>query len=1340
MSATQPPANDILASFLPGLLIQRLRRHPSLSPAAEQHFGAVLFADISGFTALTERLAERGEEGAELVGRILNDYFGTLVDIIADHGGDVLQFAGDAVTALWLPPEPHALPTACTQAARCALDIQSRLRNWRSIDGAGLALRVACAAGKVWAAQLGGRENRWEFLVTGAPLHTLSQAVQVCGPGEVLVTDDVGRMLPHGSQLTPRADGYRRLLDLPAGTPLIAAASALPLPPQARQFVPRAVVQRLEAGLADWMAEFRRLTVLFVKLEGLNYDAPDLLLRLQQATQALQATIYKHGGGINQLAMDEKGVTLIAGWGIPGKAHHDDAARAVETALAIRAELQGQRLGCSMGLTTGRVFCGVRGGQRRRQYALMGQAVNLAARLMQAADGDILLDTATARAVADRFELQRLQPLQVKGRAEPVPVYRPRAARAPAVRLSGVVGRHRERRQLVDLLAQLPQSPAANLVLLEGEAGIGKSTLLRFAEQAAADRGIAVLRGSETAMGDDSPYAVWRGVFQQLLGAADDPEHGGLRRSLDRLGLADWLPLLSAVLPQQWPENEVTAPLVGAARTEATCRLLARLLRHAAAERPLLLLLDDGQWFDPNSWALIAEVVREPAPILLLIATRPLSESATPTQQALLARAGTLRLALPPISTNDCAALLRDRLRAVELPPGLTEFVHERSGGNPLYAEQLLLGLLDSGHLKASGSGHTLRVAVSELDRLTAPATLEGVVIARLDLLPPSKLLTLKVASALGSSFTVDTLAAVHPVTADPRVIDAQLSQLCWRGLISQEPGAAGRYAFRHGVLQQITYGLLSFDQRRALHRAIATHLESSGAAATSDLATLAQHWAAAGEPLQAAACLERAARQALDRLALEEAVRLLDAAQVYALSPPDSRRARWHYWCAVAAVRLGQLGQASTEIRDALAIVGHPLPTRRLGLIADSVRQGLVRLRRRRNAPLARTAEQQALLCADLHWIRCEAAYFGLDRTTLINSALRTLNFAEPSGPNRAQARAHAVFALSVGILGRHRTARAHFARGKAVAAELNDAVIGGYCHQLEAMYHQGMADWERAETCSDAALRLYTQAGDEPHCAVARAVRGFMHLHRGQPTAVLERAGSTETEHWVERLPQMLLWRAATRLAAGLMLEAIDAEAFERLERLLAQPAFPADQLVGHGVLALAMLRRGDDGEARSHAQAVLTLARERPTTFYGLWGYFGAALCWLELRRRTPGDAELERKVAESCKGLERFARSFPLGRPAAALATGYRHRLDGRYDLATAAAATALDAAEHLRMPYEQALACQLLAELDGDARQQERAQRLLAAVREGTVADGAVAGSPKENSSRPQSAS
>src|SRR5215208_2643820 len=442
---SNPALTEVLASYVPKLIQKRIIADPSPieAPVAEELQAAILFADISGFTLLTERMAEKGPTGVETLARILNEYFGQLIDIIHEYGGDVAKFAGDAVIAVWPVVPDLAISETVSRAdqwqwtmraAECALEVHERLSNYKAED-ANLYLKLAVSLGKISTVHVGGVFNRWEFLITGTPLVELGIANNLAQAGEILVTPSAWKLIRNDCNAEPiefelrdtiAQGGHLESLNKPSS--IFSLPKKLIIPEDAenslRPYIPGAVINRLTAGQSSWIAELRRVTVLFINLPDLDQNTE--LEHAQNIARLVQRSVYRYEGSINKISVDDKGIIIVAALGLPPFSHEDDPARGVQSALMIRKELTNLNIRSHIGITTGRIFCGSVGNESRREYTIIGNAVNMSARLMAAAGGmaeliqkrgvPILCDRSTFDSAKDVVEFESFPQIYVKGR------------------------------------------------------------------------------------------------------------------------------------------------------------------------------------------------------------------------------------------------------------------------------------------------------------------------------------------------------------------------------------------------------------------------------------------------------------------------------------------------------------------------------------------------------------------------------------------------------------------------------------------------------------------------------------------------------------------------------------------------------------------------------------------------------------------------------------------------------------------------------------------------------------------------------------------------------------
>src|SRR5262245_34445885 len=526
-----------IATYIPSTLVREQLADPALGRVRGAYWdGSVLFADLSGFTALSGTLSALGKQGAEEVSAIINNLFGALVEEIHRYRGGLLKFGGDAITAFFdsaILGERHAI-----LASRAALSMQERMAEFAALQTrAGtftLRLRIGVHSGKVFAAQVGDSEHI-ELVVTGRNINRVALAQEIAEPGEVVISGATSALLPE-ARVEPRQSGFLLLnsmppIDAPPAASrwewvdargglqeLVGLAKRLDA---LRPYLPRGLPRRFlepsgPGGEATDTGEFRPVTVLFanfypfsVTLDVLGDDCDTAVGVLNAYYRRAQEVVHRYGGIVNKVDMYTFGDKLMALFGAPA-ANEDDPLRAARAALELRGALaqanhetvdllhpqigrlikvDPQFLKQRVGLNTGVVFAGQVGSARRHEYTVMGQHVNLSARLMSAAEeGAVIVSPATRRAIERHIALRDLAPVKLKGIAEPVPIAQ---ALHPfeiaqddrrGVARPQLVGREREMERMI-AEAREALGSSGRIVALAGEAGAGKTRLIEDALQ-----------------------------------------------------------------------------------------------------------------------------------------------------------------------------------------------------------------------------------------------------------------------------------------------------------------------------------------------------------------------------------------------------------------------------------------------------------------------------------------------------------------------------------------------------------------------------------------------------------------------------------------------------------------------------------------------------------------------------------------------------------------------------------------------------------------------------------------------------------------------------------------
>jgi class 3 adenylate cyclase/predicted ATPase len=833
-----------LAAYVPpGIVRVTLREAPPSPPTeatVDRFPAAVLFADVSGFTPLTEALAQKGAEGPEELTRLLNGYFSRMITLVEAQGGEVVKFSGDAVTVVF-PAVEEKLSIATCRARQAAEAMQAAMSEFATLEtSAGpvaLGMKIGIGAGEILATRVGGICDRWEYVIAGDPLRQVAQAEHQAGRGEIVLSSEAEAIVaPHPVAPRPLPQPDWECIQNPT-----TVAAAL------RVYVPDVVIAWLGEELQEWLAVLRPMSVLFIGVTGIDYAQVNAIERLHAFLRATQEIIHRYEGSINKLAVDDKGTIALALFGAPPHAHEDDPERALRCALDLQTMAEAQGLQLAIGVTTGRAFAGPVGSENRREYTVMGDTVNLAARLMSVAGaGQARCDYETYRLARHRLAFDLLPSIRIKGKAGLIRLYRPtgEAGRAKEEAGGALVGRRAEAARFAACLDEV-QAGRDRILFIEGEAGIGKSRLVEELVRQMRERGIAGLLGAGRSIEQQTPYRAWRDIFSSYFDLDDTDDLAERRRRVQvhihdvAPDLAERLPLLDDVLNLGLPENKLTASLDTRLRHESLVSLLLALLRAWAIERPLVLVLEDAQWLDTLSWDLTLQAARALTvarmPLLLVVVMRPLEGEITRVELQTLAGMDRVeQLLLESMSPEETLTLAAAKLGLTsdELPEQVAELVRTRAGGNPFFAEELVYALRDNDLITLKTEAGKMHCIVSgDLDQAAQklPDTIQGIVLSRIDRLPPEEQLTLKVAAVIGRTFAYtplrDTLGEHMEISH--RLLKGHLDDLIELELTPLEaPEPELTYIFKHIIIREVAYETLLFAQRRQLHRTVAEWYE----------------------------------------------------------------------------------------------------------------------------------------------------------------------------------------------------------------------------------------------------------------------------------------------------------------------------------------------------------------------------------------------------------------------------------------------------------------------------------------------------------------------------------
>ena len=645
------------------------------------------------------------------------------------------------------------------------------------------------------------------------------------------------------------------------------------------------------------IGERKLVTIMFADISGFTAMSetldPEHVRRIMNGCfDALVPCIQRYDGTIDKFIGDA--VMALFGAPVAQENHAEAAARAgldMLVALERFNQAQGTTLGIHIGINTGLVIAGGIGSQDQQQYSVMGDAVNLAARLEDASErGEILVGVSTYRLIAPLFDLETRAPLSLKGKSEPVANYRlmkvrsvPGALRGFSGLRSPLVGRSYEQSRLQEAAAALSEGRGARFAIL-GDAGIGKSRLISELRQTRPGT-VAWVEGAALSYTAQTSFFLARQLLLGLIGlrAAADPLEidAALRASVEATIDEDptsvfmtLARLLDLPLPQAATIFEGVTPQGVRSRMLGAYR---DYVRARAQKGPLVMVWDDLHWADPSSLALLDLLMplSDEAPLLLVLVLRadegPAQNLINDAVAVYGRRFEVLRLA--PLSSLDSERLI-DHLLNVELLPSVTrQLILDKAEGNAFFIEEIIRSLIDADLIVLEGGEIRTREQVGDLRGVDIPPTLQGVIAARIDRLPMLDKQTLQMAAVIGRLFQRLVLARLHEQRAQPAgSLEEQLMRLLERELI--RGGGDADYAFTHAATHDVAYSTLLLEQRKRLHRATAEAIEALFPQSLVELApTLSSHYKEAGMPGAALPHLLRAAERARVTYANAEAV-----------------------------------------------------------------------------------------------------------------------------------------------------------------------------------------------------------------------------------------------------------------------------------------------------------------------------------------------------------------------------------------------------------------------------------------------------------------------------------
>ena len=1006
-----------------------------------------------------------------------------------------------------------------------------------------------------------------------------------------------------------------------------------------------------------------------------------------------------------------------------------------------------------MGIATGDVFCGPLGSSHRRCFTVLGDVVNLAARLMQSSQGEIFCDEQTHGECPERIRFSRAPNHKIKSYDQPVAVFRANLPNSAAGQSENLIGRENELSILQEMLAD--SKAKAKTLVIEGEPGIGKSAVVRQLMRNAAQSGLVSILAEASNIDRFAPYYVFRPILTNILGlrgweSGSDRLEQALVSQLAFLpdDLRQLVPLLNSILATQLPENEFVEQLTGDRRTDNIQRLLTSILQRSIDNGDLhVLIFDDVQWMDEASWQLVRTLVDRLTGLTVILITRPHQEALSEHYVAIKSSDRTRNLPLRPLDRNGIQSLITQLVGNFELEEVVVDHIWTRSGGNPFFANELVKYLVESNQLLVV-SGVCQLKQPEHGEEVAIPHSIRDVLAGRLDQLSPPVRLTAKTASVIGRKFPYQLLDAIYPASIRSADLHDYINDLCHHDIVSTFVNEAilssdwypklfqGNsndsgdkkvyqlsmgYTFTSLAIQQVAYKQLPVAQRRQFHGSVAKWYSEKANHDESRHAIVGQHFERSGQLPEAAKAFALAGEYALRQGATREAIdhfgraikhhsgrdQDLDIVADEIVPEPDLNQSpaakAWeaHYrrLYGESLMQAGEVEASRIQLEATLRLLDNAPPQgvfwNALAMMRMILQQKFRRMRSRR--PTKNILSDEPKIGAVEHCVAlanqrlAQIHYFSNDLIIGTARALRALTVNESIDDSPGLARSYADLCIVKSLLRRVPAADKYAAIAEQVGRHVQHLPSLAYVLNVTNMHRLAHGRWSEVERLG----RESVQIGEQLHCFRDRGesltVLAMKHCFEGKLAK-----GRTFFDNVLDvaregRNDLHCAWAHGGRGEALLRMGRYsEAETELRLAlQILDGSVHHTEQIRDAGLLALCLWRSNMKQEALRYVNDVFLASENKTSTASALEGISGAAEVLFDSFRGRPMDTTTNRKARRILRQLRIYAKVFPIGKPRLLYFQGIYAALSGKIPAANRRWRAAIDASQEIGLSWEQA---------------------------------------------------
>ncbi|XP_055964576.1 adenylate cyclase type 10 [Sorex fumeus] len=834
-----------IAAHLPDLIVYGA--FSSEKPSVDYFDGVLMFVDISGFTAMTERFstAMYMDRGAEQLVEILNHYISAMVEKVLLFGGDILKFAGDALLALW-KVERRQLKNIITIVVKCSLEIHGLFDAQEWEEGLDIRVKIGLAAGHITRLVFGD-ETRSYFLVIGQAVDDVRLAQNMAQMNDVILSPNCWQLCDRNMIEIERIPDQRAVkvnflkpppsfnfdefftkcmtfMDYyPSGNQknLLRLACMLESDPRLevslKKYVMESILKQIDdKQLGGYLSELRPVTIVFVNLMFKDQNKVEVIgSAIQDACVHINAVLRTFRGQINKVFMFDKGCSFLCVFGFPGEKGPDEVTHALESAVDIFDFCsQVHKIHTvSIGVASGIVFCGIIGHAVRHEYTVIGQKVNIAARMMMYYPGVVSCDSVTySGSNLPAYFFKELPKKVMKGVTDSGPVYQCLGLNEKVMfgmaylicnRSKGysLLGRNKEIDYFVCTMKEFLRANSSRVLMFEGLSGYGKSQLLMEIEYLAQGENHRTVAIVLTKISFTQSFYTIQILMANVLGL-DTCKHYKERQSSLECKIKTLLNeksycLLNDIFHVQFPISRDISKMTPQKKQAQLEALFMKILEQTVREERVIFIVDEAQFVDSTSWAFLEKLLRA-VPIFIIMSLSPFTDIPCKAASSIIKSRITTYVTLGALQPRDIRNKVCLDLNVHGIPKELDLYLIKGSCGIPFYCEELLKNL-EHHHVlvfrsleleeKSPLNWHTLfkniTMPTDELKSLSAnkdesqeicnlasgvilknlspPSSLKEVSLVQLDSMSLSHQMLVRCAAILGLTFTTELLFEILP-------------------------------------------------------------------------------------------------------------------------------------------------------------------------------------------------------------------------------------------------------------------------------------------------------------------------------------------------------------------------------------------------------------------------------------------------------------------------------------------------------------------------------------------------------------------------------------------------